>query len=89
MAQTIATDSQAPAAQQPAAPAAKELPTKEPTATPPTSTLATDEATGELVDWAAYHALRLCADTVARTVKARILPSSSTVQGDQDKDKFV
>lgn len=89
MAQTIATDSQAPAAQQPAAPAAKELPTMEATATPPTGTLTTDEATAELVDWAAYHALRLCADTIAFAVKARILPSSSTAQGDQDKDKFV
>lgn len=89
MAQNVATDSQPASPQQPAAPAAKDLPTKEPTATPPTSALATDAATGELVDWAAYHALRLCADTLARTVKARILPSSSTVQGDQDKDKFV
>ena len=89
MAQNVATDSQPASPQQPAAPAAKALPTKEPTATPPTSALATDEATGELVDWAAYHALRLCADTIARTVKTRILPSSSTVQGDQDKDKFV
>ena len=89
MAQTIATDSQAPATQQPAAPAARELPTMEANASPPTSALETDADSAELVDWAAYHALRLCADTVARTVKARILPSSSTVQGDQDKDKFV
>ena len=89
MAQNLATDSQPASPQQPAAPAAKELPVMEPTATPPASALTTDEATGELVDWAAYHALRLCADSIARTVNVRILPSSSTTQGDQDRDKFI
>lgn len=89
MAQNAATDSQTSTPQQPAASTPRELATMEANASPPTSALETDEATGELVDWAAYHALRLCADSIARAVRARILPSSSTVEGDQDKDKFV